>query len=348
MTTKRKNGYSEKSYITIDKAKEATTVLKEFLKKSQDLATQEESKKVSVKPKIRLEDIEGGSEEAMMHCSVILHIVLKKIPLNRSTYINRIGPLPHPWRFETPTLDICLIVRDLDTKNPLKDRELDLELTRTAYREKLETAGFDEDFLNHRLAILPMRELLTEYIESQAKGNLVTAYDVFLADQTLMKSKVSGLNTFLGNKFWVKRKKVPIPINLKLTGHELKEEVMRALDSTELPVTGNGGSLSCKIASLTQSPQAIAYNLLTVLSSVRGIFDKNVSTLSLGVSSGSSFQLPFFVDYGSPNDIQEEEIAPKRKRTNEEKEAFKVKGIMKRAKKRVHKTVKKSSVVNED
>ena len=134
----------------------------------------------------------------------------------------------------------------LTRRIPLKDRELDLEQTRDVYRKKLEEAGFDEDFLNHRLVILPMRQLLTEYTEYEAKGNLVNAYDVFLADKTLMKSKVSGLNTFLGKKFWFDRKKIPIPVNLKLEKQDLYQEMKRVLNSTEMPVTGRGQKLSVR------------------------------------------------------------------------------------------------------
>jgi hypothetical protein len=288
-------GFSKKSYISITKAKEATTVLKEFLRRDQGKTSDKKSSDER-KTVMKLEHVDDGFDNTMAHQCVVLQVVLKKIPSNSQTFVHTIGPLPFPFRYETPSIDICLIVRDPDPKNPLGDRDLDLESTKNVYLEKLREAGFSEDFLSHRLVILPMRQLLTEFIEFEAKGNLVCAYDVFLADKSLMKNRESGLNKFLGNKFWIQRKKAPVPVNLALQGPELKQEIIGALDSTQLHVTGKGVSISCKIASLTQSPQSIAYNLQTVLQFLKKVYSENVESLSLAVDSGSSFSLPIFLD----------------------------------------------------
>ena len=327
-------GFSEETFVDVSKAKEAVSIFKKYLQHQQESEENKSSTKrkgvagdeqIKKKAKIALEDVDNGdSNEPMIPNCVMLDVSLKKIPLNSSVYVHCIGPLPHPWRFESSNVDICLIVKDPDPKKPLKDRDLDLEQTRNIYRKKLEEAGFDEDFLNHRLVILPMRQLLTEYTEYEAKGNLVNAYDVFLADKTLMRSKESGLNTFLGKKFWFDRKKIPIPVNLKLEKQDLQQEIKRALDSTEMPVTGRGQKMSVRIGSVSQSPKELAENLVTVLSTVKEIYGKNVRSLSLRSNRGSHFSLPFFLDNRSANEVTEDEICPRRTKTIEEETAFKV------------------------
>ena len=154
---------------------------------------------------------------------------------------------PYSFKFETDTIDVCLIVKDPDPRKPLKDRELDLENTREIYREALIEAGFNDDFINNRLAILPMRELLTEYREYEAKSKLSKAYDVFLVDKKLMANKFSGLKKFLGTHFWKTHKKIPFPVDLSLRGQELENALTVTLASTALYVTGQGSTCSVTI-----------------------------------------------------------------------------------------------------
>lgn len=319
----KEDGFSEKSFITLQKGKETVTVFKEYHRRlikatggspskktpSKTTTTDPPTKKIKKELPLGEED----EEEAIPFNYVLLDISFKKIPLNKTTYINWIGPLPHPWKFETPSLDICLIVKDPDPKNAKPDRDLDLEETRTFYRDKLEEAGFDEDFLNHRLLILPMRELLTNYMEPEAKGKLVSAYDIFLADKRLMKSKYSGLKTFLGNKFWIKEKKVPNVVDLKKEGGELREEIIRALDQTDLYISGRGQEESVCIGVSSQPDAQLAYNLVHILTQVKETFKNNVQCLKLRMNRASAGSLPFpiFVDMASPNEISEEDIAPR-------------------------------------
>jgi len=54
---------------------------------------------------------------------IILQVNLKKIPLNKTTYIHAIS-LPYHWINESD-FETCLIVKDVN-KKPLTDRQLDL------------------------------------------------------------------------------------------------------------------------------------------------------------------------------------------------------------------------------
>ena len=321
-SAKASDGYSAESYITIAKAKDLVSVLRQLLQKTVQQAAADEpaSKKAKRLPLGDEKDADAGPVSG----SVRMEILLKKIPLNKTTYINVIGPLPHPWKYESADIDVCLIVKDLDPRKSLPDRELDLETTRAHYREKLADAGFSEDFLTHRLMILPMRELLTEFKEREAKGRLAAAYHVFLADRRLMANKFSGLKTFLGKQFWIDKKRVPLPIDLKQEGSSLKQEVLRGLDSTDLYVSGRGSSETIEVGLLSQTDAELAYNLMFVLQRVRQTFGPNVSCLRLGVSSISgssssdsqSYLIPFFVDMDSANELTNEQICPRTRALN--------------------------------
>jgi len=303
------NGHSKTTYVTVSKAKEAVTVFKEYLRRNKGDA--------SVVKKRKLEDMDDQRKQL-----VLLDVTLKKHPLNHTVHVNTTGPLPHPWKLESSAVDVCLIVRSPGLKKGTGDRDLDFEQIRSVYREKLTEAGFEEDFIKHRLVIIPMSQLLTEYKDKEAKGKLSVAYDVFLADNTLMKSKYSGLNASLGSDFFFKAKKVPIPVNLKLSGSELKVEITNALDSTHIHDTGRGTKVSVKIACLEQKEEEVAYNLIHVLKTVKRIYGVNVQSLSLRLNRGCPFTLPFFLDQGNPNDVKTDEIAPRTRKTTQEKDAL--------------------------
>lgn len=309
--TKEVDGHSPQSYITIKKAKEVVSVLKQYLKKSGKGA--QSSEPVKKKAKVLPLGDEEQSSSSDAGGSVILYIQMKKIPLNKTTYINLLGPLPHAWKYENPDIDVCLIVKDLNPLKSLPDRELDLETTKEHYRTRLEEAGFDRDFLSHRLMILPMRELLTEFSEREAKSRLAASYKVFLADRRLVANKFSGLKRFLGKQFWSDHKRIPAPVDLKPDGAALKQEVIKALDCTELYVTGRGSSETVEIGLLSQSEAELAYNLMFVLKGVQEILGSNVSCLRLGVATSDdpnpcSFPIPFFFDMSSGNALSDHQI----------------------------------------
>lgn len=301
--TEKVSGFSEKSFITLAKAKETIATFKKYFKKVNEATNQCESEK---KKKIKL-DLDEDQSDAR----IILEVSFKKIPLNRTTYINVIGPLPYPWKGDSESVTVCLLVKDLEPKKNLPDRELDLNKTRDFYLEKLTNCGLDDEFINNRLVIMPMRQLMTEFKEHEAKNKLALAYDVFLADKKLMRSKFSTLKNFLGSAFWMRSKKVPAIVDLSLEGSELKDSLNSALDCTSFYVSGRGSSESVVIGLNGQSSEALAYNLIFVLQKIKTIYSKNVSALALKLSSDNSFSLPFFLDLASPNEVTEDEIAPR-------------------------------------
>ncbi|RWS17925.1 Ribosomal protein L1p/L10e-like protein [Dinothrombium tinctorium] len=230
---------------------------------------------------------------------------------NWSTFTHVIGPIPHPFATETD-IDVCLIVRDLEPKNFLPDREFDLNQTREYYTQKLRAAGFSDDFITQRIYILPMRELFTEFREYEAKRKLCDAYDLFLADRSLMNNKFKALNLFLGSKFFVERKKMPIPVQIrKLEGEELKQEISDAFSKIQICMTGRGNACTVQIGKLGQSVDELSANLSFVLKEVKHLFKNNVGMLRL--KTAKSFAIPIFADLGSKSDVDLKSILPRNK-----------------------------------
>jgi hypothetical protein len=316
---------SEDSYVSLVKAKEVASVLKQYLKvagqqkeaaNDENQAKNKKGNKLDTKPKKPLPlGGDGGNSisEVLPTDKVLLQVDFKKIPLNKTVYVNNLGPLPYPWIAESDAVDICLIVRDLDTKKSGPDRELDLHTTREHYRNLLtgEGSGLTREFIDKRIYILTMRELLTEYKEPEAKNKLAAAYDVFLADKMLMNNKFKELNSFIGAKFWTYQKKVPTPVDLKKTGDALGVEIMTALEKTPLYVTGRGSSETVQIGIHSQTASQIGYNLEFVLKQLRRLFDLNVG--SLRIKTTRSISIPFYADLGSKNNIDPGATGPQTK-----------------------------------
>ncbi|RWS30438.1 Ribosomal protein L1p/L10e-like protein [Leptotrombidium deliense] len=278
------------SYLDDNCVKEAVSVFKKFIEKS--------SQNNSNKRKDVL--IPTSSQH------LLLQINWKKIPPNNTTYDCAIGPLPYHW-FDKSDSDVCLIVRDLQPKVFKKDRDMDLNETREHYKEKLIAAGFDDDFVTQRLNIIPMRELITEYKEYEAKAKLCRAYDVFLAEHTLMNNKNKTLRSFLGYKFYVEKKKMPISVRIgKLEGEELKNEIRNALTKTHLVITGLGHLCSLKVGLMSQPVNELSANLAMVLQTLKQLYGDHIAMLKL--KTPLSAAIPIYADLRPKNDVDRKDF----------------------------------------
>jgi ribosome biogenesis protein UTP30 len=102
--------------------------------------------------------------------------------------------------------DICLIVKDLE-----KGLKVDHEPSTHHFRQLLSDKGVGPELV---AAVMPLRELKVEYKQFETKTALCHKYDLFLADDRIVKF----LPKFLGKPFY-KRKKFPVPVShpLKIT-----------------------------------------------------------------------------------------------------------------------------------
>ena len=281
-----------------DKVKEVITVFKKYSDKLADKAKKENEKGSKSVKKMSLFDLDDENDKWLQMAGyrkndkMFLTITLKKTPTNCSTYINLIGPLPHPYHNLTDAT-ICLIVKDLNPKEKNEDRELELRLTREHYKDKLLEAGFDSDFIKQRLYILPMKELLTEYKVQEVKSKLTSNYDIFLTDKSLVDNKFKTLPLFLGAKFWIIKKKFPLPVRLHNTSM-LKNEIENALSKTTFYITGNGPNVTIQFGIFKQSIDDLTDNLMFVLQQLYRIMKTNVQILK--IKSLRSIAIPFYAD----------------------------------------------------
>jgi len=149
---------------------------------------------------------------------------------------------------------------------------------------------------------------LTEYKEYDAKDKLAAAFDLFLADKSLVNNKFKELNTFLGTKFWNRHKNTPLPVDLSKRGDELGVEISSALEKTTLYISGRGSTETVEIGLFKQTNNQLGYNLNYILKEVQRLFGANVGTLRLKTTK--SMAIPFYCDLASSNDIDMMDIGP--------------------------------------
>ncbi|CAG8539482.1 9440_t:CDS:2, partial [Ambispora leptoticha] len=176
-------------------------------------------------------------------------------------------PLKHP--FYGPDTEICLI-----TKDPQEE-----------FKKLLVEKGIKR--INKVIGISKLR---TKYKQYEARRILCDSYELFLTDERV----IPLLPKLLGKCFF-KKKKQPIPVNLK--SNNLKNEINRACNSTYLHFTP-GNCFSVKIGKTTMSSHQIYENIMEVVPHlVEKMPRKKRNIKSLGVKTGDSVLLPI---YNSP------------------------------------------------
>jgi hypothetical protein len=240
---------------------------------------------------------------------VFLEIAFKKVPLNREPFVDVIGPLPSPTN-SWADLSVCFFVRDINqSKKRNKDRELDLNQTRDHYRQLLTDSGLPASLLRN-LCVMPVREVITEYTNFQARNKLAATYDVFLVDATLYNNKFKFLRSFLGSAFTDRSKKCPIPVMLR-DPEKIKKNVLTAVRSTNMYISGFGQTCTVLIGRRSFDQLTLAKNLKQVISRVQRKYDSLVGTLKLCDESMQG--ITFFADLRTVNNESFAEKFPLRK-----------------------------------
>ena len=93
-----------------------------------------------------------------------------------------------------------MIVKDLE-----KGLKVDHEPSAVFFRDLLNEKGLGPDFIS---TVMPLRELKVEYKAYETKTALCHKFDLFLADDRIVKF----IPQFLGKPFY-KRKKFPVPVS---------------------------------------------------------------------------------------------------------------------------------------
>jgi len=172
--------------------------------------------------KKNLLDVSGGPK------TVSIQICFHKIPnmINEKPIVCSL-----PYSLHTSEAnnmpEACLIVKDLDKK----DR--DYEKTQRKYQAILEKNKLT-DIVKQ---IMPLKQINLEFRHFEAKRKLCTSFDMFLADKCLYDILNHGSK--LGKEF-IKRRKMPLFIDISDEKQTLSDKVRQVLDSTLIRLNGKG------------------------------------------------------------------------------------------------------------
>ncbi|KAK7271219.1 hypothetical protein RJT34_26935 [Clitoria ternatea] len=200
---------------------------------------------------------------------VYLILTMKKIPPKSRINAHKI-PIPHPL---TSTFsEHCLIIDD----RPNKAR-----ITKAQAQSKIQSESIPI------AKVLKLSKLASDYRPFEAKRKLCNSYDLFFTD----KSIVPLLPRLLG-KFFYKKRKLPVPIDLKK--NNWKEQVDRAFSSAMLFLR-TGTCSVIRVAKVRMERDEIVENIVAAIQGIADVVPKNWANIrSLHVKLLESVALPIF------------------------------------------------------
>ncbi|KAK4373440.1 hypothetical protein RND71_008824 [Anisodus tanguticus] len=181
---------------------------------------------------------------------IYLQLTLKKIPPKELTNPHKIT-LFHPIQSFS---NICLIIDDRPKKPHNSKTKLDVETV----QKKLKSLEIPIT------KVLKFTKLKAEYKSFEAKRVLYGSYELFLAD----KRVVNLLPGVLGKQFYKKKRKVPVPVDLRRDSN-WKEEIERAFSSTLLCL----GSGTCSVLKVGRNGMESGEVMENVLGAIEGIVE---------------------------------------------------------------------------
>ncbi|TGZ83962.1 ribosomal protein L1 [Ascodesmis nigricans] len=184
--------------------------------------------------------------------------------------------------------------------------------------------------------VVGVGKLKKKYKSFESKRLLCEAHDVFLADDRI----ITMLPKILGNAFYKKTTKVPIPVSIdgKDTPAQLEKEINKSLNSTYLHLQP-AASTSVRVAMSSFTPEQIAEN---VIGAVDELTSKRIpggwrNLKALHIKTPESAALPIWMtaDVYTDEDVLKPEEEQERIRKEAEKAAERVeRKKIKNAKKR--------------
>ncbi|KAM9101097.1 ribosomal L1 domain-containing protein 1 isoform X1 [Sarcophilus harrisii] len=218
--------------------------------------------------------------------NMFLLVTLWKIPPNGKEI--RI-PLPHGIRPDTK--GVCLFTKD--------ESNLTSEETENFYKQLLKNKG-----ITSITEVMPYTRLKRQYKTYKTMRRLVSAFDLFLADERITRI----LLTHLG-KLFCRRKKVPIPVDL--TTQDLSEHINRIVQGTTLTVTNHGSLNTARVGHTGMSVEHLVENIFAAVDVLsEKLPEKWESVKYLHLKTEKSLSLPVFSScvsfLGSPQKSKEE------------------------------------------
>ncbi|XP_060185483.1 uncharacterized protein LOC132614951 [Lycium barbarum] len=218
---------------------------------------------------------------------IYLQLTLKKIPPKELTNPHKIT-LCHPI---STFSNICLIIND----NPKKPHNSKSNLDgphNSRTNLDVETAQKKIKSLEIPITkVLKLSKLKAEYNSFEAKRDLYESYELFLAD----KRVVNLLPGLLGKQFYKKKRKVPVPVELKGNSN-WKEEIERALSSTLLCL-GNGTCSVLKVGRNGMESSEVMENVLAAIDGIIEFVPKKLGGVrAFHLKFSDSLALPIYED----------------------------------------------------
>lgn len=198
-----------------------------------------------------------------------LVVSLKKPPNFKKDKPQRLQ-VPHPVH-QYDGAEICLIVKDHKGEGHKQAKEKVAKFERKAGITK----------------VLGVSKLKTKYESHEAKRQLCNTYDLFLADDRVIRV----LPSLLGKSFF-KKKKQPIPVRLAAGKWDLA--IKKACQGTYVFWSG-GNCLNIKIARSNHTAEEVAENIMAGVEKLAKILPGKMNDIqSLYLKSVESVSLPLY------------------------------------------------------
>ncbi|KAM6542129.1 hypothetical protein CsatB_006576 [Cannabis sativa] len=172
---------------------------------------------------------------------VYLVLTLKKIPAKERVNAYKV-PLAHSLYSESA--ELCLIIDDSSKSGLTKDDAM----------KKIKAEGIPVS------KVIKLSKLKTDYKAFESKRKLCDSYDMFLAD----KRVVTLLPRLLGKQFF-KKKKIPVPVDLK---HKNWKEQIEKACSSALLFLRTGTCCVVRVAKSSMSSDDIVENVVAAINGI--------------------------------------------------------------------------------
>nr|XP_043620199.1 ribosomal L1 domain-containing protein 1-like [Erigeron canadensis] len=215
---------------------------------------------------------------------IYLLLTLKKIPHKDFTKSPKAIHIPHSLHTSPESCRSCLIIDDRPKPNSQK---LTFEFT----DKKIKSLGMPIS------KVLKFSKLKSDFRSFDSKVELFNTHDVFLADRRI----VGVLPEVLGKVFYKKKKKIPVPVELRRDG-DWKEEIEKGFRCSLLWLS-NGTCSAVKVGKFDgMNVDEIVDNVVAAISNVVEVVPKKWG----GVKS---FHLKFFDSLALPvYEVPEKEV----------------------------------------
>ncbi|XP_027099634.2 uncharacterized protein [Coffea arabica] len=194
-----------------------------------------------------LGDEDGNEEEDFIY----LLLTLKKIPPKDSSKIPHKISLPNPLHsLADGNVSLCLIIDDRPIKSPYR-------ITAEFAQKKVKSEDIPID------KVVKLSKLKSDCKTLEGRRKLYQSYDMLFAD----KRVVSLLPGVLGKQFYKKKRKIPVPLDLR-SRDNWKEQIERAVNSALLCF----GSGSCSVVKVGKCGGMGSHEIVeNVFAAVKGI-----------------------------------------------------------------------------